>query len=152
MPACREHPCLAQRSAPLLTLSCDPVARDQWNGIPSGRVGGNLKIIAARDIRRGEQVTIQYGAGMLSNDRMVAEYGFVDAAAAELDVQMLRRAARGPDAQSLVGPGAPLRATSVADDQALLKDASACLPGSRMATAVAFRLALKKALAAVGKL
>lgn len=116
----------------------------QWNGIPSGRVGGDLKIIAARDIAAGEQVTIQYGGGSLSNDRMLAEYGFVDPAAADLDRAMLSAVARGPDGPALLGREAPLRATSLAEDRDLLQTLA---PGSRLWTAVQFRMAMKRALA-----
>lgn len=161
------------------------------NGIPSGRVGGDLKIVAARDIARGEQVCacppcarpwphhasarpaahphpprarpspvpqvyIQYGGGSLSNDRLLAEYGFVDGSppALQLDVQMLARAlraARPPGAGADGSPPPPLptaalAATTLGQDERLLADAGACPPGSRLAAAVRFRAALKRAL------
>jgi len=128
----------------------------KWNGIPSGRVGSSLKIIAARDIEQGEQVFIQYGAGQLSNDRLLAEYGFVDGSsqALELDVVMLARAlraARPLGASSAEGlPPLPTHAlgrTTLAVDERLLADITNCPPSSRLAAAVRFRAILKRAMA-----
>ncbi|KAG8457345.1 hypothetical protein KFE25_014074 [Diacronema lutheri] len=127
------------------------------NAIPSGRVGGRLNVLAARDIARGEQVLIQYGGGALSNDRLLAEYGFIDGSppALELDVLMLARAlrsARSPGASADGSPLPPLptaalSTTTLAQDERLLADAAACPPGSRLAAAVRFRAMLKRALA-----
>lgn len=158
------------------------------NAIPSGRVGGRLNVLAARDIARGEQVRarsratalaaawlcarrscaararpphpqvlIQYGGGALSNDRLLAEYGFIDGSppALELDVLMLARAlrsARSPGASADGSPLPPLptaalSTTTLAQDERLLADAAACPPGSRLAAAVRFRAMLKRALA-----
>lgn len=103
------------------------------------------------------QIFIQYGGGELSNDRLFAEYGFVDGsgAALELDVQMLARALRaarppGIGSDGVAPPPLPtaaLAATTLGQDERLLADAAACPPGSRMAAAVRFRAALKRALA-----
>lgn len=109
----------------------------------------------ARDPRL--QVMIQYGGGVLSNAQLLAEYGFVDgsASALELDMQMLARALRESRAPGVVQAGAAppplptaaLGATTLAQDERLLADATACPPGSRMATAVRFRAILKRAFA-----
>jgi hypothetical protein len=99
---------------------------------------------------------IQYGGGALSNDRLLAEYGFVDTskAAQHLDLQMLAqalRAARPVGAAAEGGPLPPLPTaslgeTSVEQDEQFLADPRACPPGSRMATAVRFRATIKRAL------
>ena len=40
--------------------------------------GGVLKVLAGKDVKKGEQVCIRYGGGGEGNDRFIQDYGFID--------------------------------------------------------------------------
>ena len=40
--------------------------------------GGVLKVLAGKDVKKGEQICIRYGGGGEGNDRFIQDYGFID--------------------------------------------------------------------------
>ena len=48
--------------------------------------GGVLKVLAGKDVKKGEQICIRYGGGGEGNDRFIQDYGFVDDCVEAFDI------------------------------------------------------------------
>jgi len=107
----------------------------------TGRTDGRLRLVAGEPVAAGEQVHILYGTEATSNAELLGHYGFVDPGAAAADRALVRA---HPEAV------AALRATTVAEDRALL-DSEDMRPYTEQ-LALRFRIAMKKAAVREGLL
>ena len=113
---------------------------------------GLFKVVAGRKILPGQEINIVYGGGVLNNDRIFQDYGFVEANNSEDVKQVLMdksdtatlhgASGLGLDAAGIRGVLASF-STSKEEDEALL--AAASLSGFA-ATAIRFRMEKKKAM------
>ena len=124
----------------------------------TGRVGGDLKLTAAKMVKAGEQVCYTYGGGMAGNDRIIQDYGFVDThdEAFDLTAQQImgkRRLTEGTRAGLLFSIADRQRTlealgqTSIVQDEALLEQET----DFQVKMAIQYRLGVKKALARMGE-
>lgn len=122
----------------------------------SGRAvpGGDLKIVAGAAVKAGEQINICYGGGVAGNDRFLQDYGFLDSdgGADKIVAQQLlgkRRLMEGASAGKTITEAnreatlKQLRSTTMAEDASLLES---MVTERGVRSAIAFRLAVKKAL------
>jgi len=113
---------------------------------------GIFSVVAGKRIKAGQQINIVYGSGLLNNDRIVQEYGFVEAECPNDVKQLVMPATKdllpgfpfagmGKDEQGLSALLAGF-STSAEEDEKLLPT----LQG-KMRIAVSFRLEKKRAIA-----
>lgn len=124
--------------------------------ILTGRVGGALKVKAGAPLRAGRPVHIPYGGGAAGNQRFLQDYGFLDPDGFDFAAQELlgkRRIQEGALAGQYLSAIeqdralAALRATTVAEDTALLEEVKdSDDDGPSIRTAIMYRIGVKKAL------
>mmetsp|Transcript_5217 Transcript_5217/g.9447 ORF Transcript_5217/g.9447 Transcript_5217/m.9447 type:complete len:445 (-) Transcript_5217:56-1390(-) len=117
---------------------------------------GEFRVIAGSDIEIGEQINIRYGGGLLGNDRIIQDYGFVEVgnpekpimaslvkagsrlAGGSSDINTVRKQVR-----SLANECLSAFSCSVEEDDVLLENPDLSL---NMRNAILFRRNIKKAL------
>lgn len=108
--------------------------------VPTGTVGGDLKIIAGTDINPGDEITICYEGNVGGNDRFIQDYGFLDCDDKAFDL-MLKNIEKNNYYDSTVKA---LASSTIEEDEKLLLDDNNL--ASDVRCAVTFRIGVKKAL------
>ena len=123
--------------------------------------GGSLRVVAGRNINRGEQINICYGGGVAGNDRFVQDYGFLDTFDDGTAFDLVAKVLSGKSRVREAGLGGKaimreddrlraleaLRKTTVQEDKDLLCDGDL---NAATKAAVEYRLGMKYALERLG--
>ncbi|KAG7338725.1 SET methyltransferase domain containing protein [Nitzschia inconspicua] len=117
--------------------------------------GGELKVVAGSNVKKGDAIDICYGGGMAGNDRFLQDYGFLDDGSDHKAYNMVaqqllgkRRIVEGIGAGRFLSEPDRIKSleelgkTSVQDDQNILQS----LTEPSMKSALKYRIGIKEAL------